>query len=341
MDSFPGNPSENSLSSGVTEAAIRAAVKKSGYPLQTVVSQMLRSRFQVSEEWSYIDRDTGDLRAIDILAQMRLYEFESEMRIRPQLDLLVECKQSDLPFAFFLSSGRPWRVDFPVIAGLRADKVTVTSDDDPSSMTFGVLDALEVSDDVFFTVPQYCTTFSKCVRKGTDLQLSGTDAYSGLVLPIIKAQQHFVASQKPVETAVYFDMHLSFAIGVVDAPLIAVECVREDPDLKLIPWVRILRHEYISNNEHWDRSKIWAIDVVHKDYFSVYLNDYLLPFADRLAKLALRHQQVLASGRGFVAGMGKNWATKIESRLSPASVSTISARVWAALRAPFQRSQKP
>ena len=107
MKRVPSNPGSNKLGSGVTEKAVNEAVAKSGYPLQTIIARSLRGQeFGVNEEWSYIDRDTSDLRTLDIMAAKLFYDFESEpTRVRPTLNLLIECKQSNLPFIFFSASG--------------------------------------------------------------------------------------------------------------------------------------------------------------------------------------------------------------------------------------------
>lgn len=95
MKEAQGNPKTNAIGAGITDEDVLVAIKKSGYPLQTIIASNLRPEFQVQEEWSYIDRDTDDLRTIDILAQRDLYDIKKKQpRVRPQLALLVECKQS-------------------------------------------------------------------------------------------------------------------------------------------------------------------------------------------------------------------------------------------------------
>jgi hypothetical protein len=119
METRPNNPATNKLGPGLTETDVLDAVSKSGYPLQTIVGNYLRSQFHVQEEWSYIDKDAQELRTIDILAEKHLYDLTREHpRVRPTLDLLVECKQSALPYVFFLSSSKPWVPHFPLLAGL-------------------------------------------------------------------------------------------------------------------------------------------------------------------------------------------------------------------------------
>src|SRR4029077_15136999 len=135
----------------LTEAQVADAIRKSGYPLQVVVAELLRPDFGIEQEWSYVDKDSGQLRSLDIVAERRLFEFDDQTqpRIRPTLDLLIECKQSDLPFVFFLSSDKVVSHQFPAIAGLFKDTINITTDDDPSSWTMSVVDALDLSEDPF------------------------------------------------------------------------------------------------------------------------------------------------------------------------------------------------
>ena len=94
------NPESNVLGKGIEESDIALAVRASGYPLQIIVSKILGDKFHLIEEWSYRDGDTE--RTIDLLAEMQLFDFsEPQPRVRPTLNLLIECKQSDLPYIFF------------------------------------------------------------------------------------------------------------------------------------------------------------------------------------------------------------------------------------------------
>ena len=122
MKAIPNNPPTNKLGSGLTEADVLDAVSKSGYPLQTIIANFLRPQFHVQEEWSYDDKDTHEPRTMDILAEKWLWDINQEQpRVRPALDLLVECKQSALPYVFFLSSSKPLVPHFPRLTGLITD----------------------------------------------------------------------------------------------------------------------------------------------------------------------------------------------------------------------------
>jgi hypothetical protein len=220
MNSCPNNPGTNGIGAGVTDQQIIEAIEKSGYPLQTAVGDILRSRFGVQDEWSYVDRDTKELRTIDLHAGLTMHGWSPQPRVRPQLHLLVECKQSQLPYVFFEGQRPPLMLDHPKVYGLRVPTIEFTSDDDASTWTNSVIHSLDLQEDSFQTKPVFSVTFSKCVRKGSDLDLSGADAYNGVVLPLIKAMEHFGKAEAPPMTAWYFDAHLTIALGVLDAPMV-------------------------------------------------------------------------------------------------------------------------
>lgn len=319
MNNTPQNPASNQLGAGVNEAQVLAAVDKSGYPLQTIVGQILSSDFNVQQEWCYVDRDSKELRAIDIHARRWLYDWGSgpQPRVRPHLDLLVECKQSLLPYAFFLSSSGRVSLVSPEVAGLNHNNIEISTDDDLSTYTLPIITTLSLHTDSFQQAPLYASSFSKCARKGAELELSGVEVYSGLILPLIKALHHLRIAEQPVQTALYFDAHLVIALGVLDAPMVAVSVENGATALTLTPWVRVLRHEYMEEAEKWERDRLWAVDIVHKDFLPVYIQTHALPFAQRFSERVLRHTIELMVGKGFVSGMKKDLTSPIESRLKP------------------------
>lgn len=171
LDKRSNNPTTNQLGPGVTEGQVHNAVDASGYPLQMYVSDIFRSKkssshketFHISEEWCFVDRDTNALRSIDLLATTSLHGWEPQPRVRPALAVLVECKQSQLPYLFFETQNKPRLVDFPVVAGLRRDKITIKTDDYRSSWQYAVIHALDLNDDHFQSDPPFCYNLSKCV----------------------------------------------------------------------------------------------------------------------------------------------------------------------------------
>jgi hypothetical protein len=320
MDSSSDNPPGNQLGPGVAPEQILAAVKKSGYPLQKRVANALRNDFDVQEEWCYVDRDTKELRSTDIFAQMRLYddEWSTQPRVSPNLTVLVECKQSQLPYVFFLSDSQPQLLDHPRVVGLQFPGVAVSTDDSTASFGLTIIGALGLDRAPFQQAPPFCTTFSKCVRRSSELELSGAEAYSSLILPLAKAVDHFAQISKPGSgDARYFHAHLVVALAVVDSPMVCVAGEAAD-QLSLRPWVRIGRHEYEEVAEwHHQHDRMLVVDLVHRDFLTTYLRSHLVPFATTFAECVLRHPSELASGEGFVPHMGSDMWSPIESRLRP------------------------
>ncbi len=316
MKASSNNPDTNKLNSDISESDIENAIVKSGYPLQTIVSNELRKEFLIQEEWSFLDPKTKEIRAIDILAEKRLYDFkEVQPKVRPTLNLIIECKQSGLPYVFFLSPENIHAQDYPIIVGLFSKDLSISTDDSPSTWSLSIKHALGLDEHDFFKASPPSMTFSKCVRKGKNIALSGTDGYQNLVLPIISSLHDFEEAKKPPRTAMYFDAHLTFGIGVVDSPMIGVKVSTDGHEQELIPWVRVFRHESYEHENHWERKKLYAIDIIHKDFLNEFITKHLLPFATELSEKILKHDKVIANGKGFAKGMEKNSWKDLESRL--------------------------
>jgi hypothetical protein len=224
------------------------------------------------------------------------------------LDLLIECKQSDLPYVFFVSATQPQLREFPYFAGLAQDRIVIKTDDDPSTYTETILGALSLSEHPFVRdAAEPCMTFSKCVRQGNKIELSGTDAFQKTVLPLMKALQYFKKQERPPTTARYFDCHIPLAIAVIDAPMIAARIQNNVTSLSLTPWVRIVRHEAVDPAPFYDRIQT----------FGKYLQQHALPFALQFTPLAIKHHVELSTGKGFASGMNACDWRDIESRLRP------------------------
>jgi hypothetical protein len=315
------NPKANQLVAGVTEADVLDAVAKSGYPLQNIVSDYFgTATFRTVEEWSYLDKDSGQLRTIDVKAERPLFDYEigRDIRIRPSLVLLIECKQSQMPYVFFLSR-HPIRVShFPVFAGLRGEEIAIKTDDDRSTYNVGILGALDLQFRPFLIEdPEFCSSFAKCCRKGKELELSGSDPFLSLVSPLVKALQPCHTAVKPPITAEYFDLYLTLAVAVIDGPMMGVRVQEGSNKLIFLPWVRTVRHEYFEGADWLERGRAFAVDIVHKDFLSTYVENHVQNFAAEFSGLAIKHDRVLASGKAFVSGMNEKPYVELEKRLKP------------------------
>jgi len=318
------NPSTNKIGSGLNVKKIQDAVLNSGFPLQTQIANLLRSKFHVQEEWTYIDPDSKELRAIDILANMMLWnkeEFTPSLRIYPNLSLVIECKKSELPHIFFICPKQKWIPYFPLLAGLRkTDLIDITTDDSASCYKTRIIEALSLDSHQFFKEPECSNLFTKCVRKGKQIEFSGTESFHGIVLPLLKAMRQLKIAYAPKPTTAFFHFNIILGIGIIDGPMVGVYISEKSPKLKFLPWVRIVRHEIGEKPDIFQSNRLFAIDVIHKDFFKEYIDNDLIPFAEEFSKLAIKHQKVLTSGKGFVTGMKNNSRTNLEERLQPVKI---------------------
>jgi hypothetical protein len=317
------NPRSNDVGSGVTEAALRAAVDRCEYPMQASVVRTIsnaaeqhwedRAHTIVQEEWTYQDRDTGDVRAIDALAESHLWPLQSgrQPRIRPVLSLLIECKQSELPHVFFTRPSE--RSLSPVLSGFPHSDVTLVTDDDNSTYNFPLTSLWGLDEHPFVSSPPVAVSLSKVRRNRSDLEITGEDTYNGLTLPLLKATEHLDAVTAYTSTH-YTDGRLLIPLAVIRGPMVSV---LDDGrgDLELIPWARVTRYEPESQPKHWRTHRKFTYDVVHEDYLATYMGK-LIDYTSAFASAILDHQSVLLTGRGFAAGLA-DWQRPVRVDVAP------------------------
>lgn len=279
------------------------AVATSGYPLQTVVASDLRTDFSyVQEEWSYVDKDSGNPRTMDVLA-LRYFNEQSpnepvyEGQVDAGLALLIECKQSNLPYIFFLSPNKPYMPDFPPVAGF--PPLSIEVGDGRSYYDVGASRALSLDRHAFVGDATYSTAFAKCRRKGKGFEVSGEESFNNLVLPLSKALHHFLETRKTHTNAHNYICTLAMGVGVLDAPMVGITVSKEGNDAALLPWVRVMRHETREADRNRSRQDtLIAVDVVHKDFLRTYLDEHLFPFAKVFSDSIDEHKETIRSGRG-------------------------------------------
>lgn len=274
----------NELPKGVTVRQIQDAIRASGYPLQLDIASRLNGSWLVTEEWSYIDRTSGDLRALDISAYLPLHEepLSAAHNVRPGLELLIECKRSELPYVFFKAATSPEIADYPQIHGIRSRDVDVNVVRATTQIPLSKL--LRLSDEGFSRGPvPTCATFSKAVRKGGTFELSGSEAFNSVVMPLLSALDHsYRTSMHDHEHHFYFPV-LTLAVCVVDAPMVLADVLAEG--VTMSSWIRLVRHEATAARKGvLGRTGFYGIDVVHREFFDEYLTKHVLPFANVFKK---------------------------------------------------------
>ncbi|MEX2227492.1 MAG: hypothetical protein WEB52_13700 [Dehalococcoidia bacterium] len=294
------NPGENRLPEGMTEADLRDAVVRSGFPLQSRLANALRTsteNFFVQDEYGYIDADLGapTIRTIDLLVDLDLHPGSHGPEVHPELAMLIECKRSTLPFVFFAADEKLWIPNFPIIAGLPYPFFDLRTPEGHTPVR--PAQALRIDQHPFAGhVPANAYSFSRAARS-SKLELTGADAYQSVTLPLLKAADYFVTCERPNRPP--YTLTIVLPVAVLDAPMLVFQSTNDEERLFACPWVRVARHSPAAPNV-LHRSQLYAIDVVHYAFFDTYLYRHVLPFARHAADLTLQHQAELLAGRGAI-----------------------------------------
>src|SRR5712692_9472159 len=117
----------------------------------------------------------------------------------------------------FLQSGNCSRSSF--VPG--NSRVDIRRDQRPLSWrsdTFPVAHVLGLDRELFARGAEYCATFSKAVRKGSTLELSGSEAFNGVVLPLVSALIYDADHQRVQRQELYWPT-IVLAVCVLQAPM--------------------------------------------------------------------------------------------------------------------------
>lgn len=303
----------NHLPHGMTKELLDEAIIRSGYPLQQVVATKLeKHKLSVRHEWAFQDPITSKIRAMDLLAEKILYKNAKDLRARPELSILVECKRSPDPYVFFLSDIDADKQSsvFPLIAGLKSPYMSMYTPVLNGAVSVNVNDALGLHEHKFITkISNKSLNFTKAALKGgkDKVVLSGDDPYSSLILPLVSAMREFSRIKHPAPTIRYFDTHLVIGLAVVDAPMVGVRVTQDGHDSESVSWVRVFRHEPSEDAHKYERDDmLYAIDVVHIDYLETYLENDLLPYAKIFGEKVIKKAKALASGKESIEDLPSN-----------------------------------
>jgi hypothetical protein len=305
------NPTANELPTKVLEGYLREAVRRSGYPLQTVVASELQKSFSVTEEWGYQDRTTQEHRTLDIFAYRKLpEENRAGLLIAPALVLLVECKRSQNPYVFFKSEtecGRPL-MDFPRIAGLQ--RIELHEGQKSQEISPSRCLGLE-SEHFVIECPPVCTSFARAggksedghgnaaartVQDGRGMVLTGTDGYNSILLPLISSLE-FLGNYYSVSVSPVYPT-IAFAVCILDGPMVLSEGSPELPILSMVPWVRLLRREKRKIHNGFLHAQ-FVVDFVHRHALAPFLGE-LLQFASLVRDRAVEKGAIFQSGHAAV-----------------------------------------
>jgi len=296
MRTSPENPKNNQIPAGVDVAELTASIELSGYPLQGIVASKLVGSFGVTEEWGFVDRDTQEHRNLDVFAYHPLADDKS-LSVQPSLALLIECKRSRFPYIFFQrATDQPIR-HFPTIAGLPYGRVQIYEQNGNKMREEIGAVALSLNKHPFVNAgPAVCSAFCRANLNGKKVELSGSETYNSIVLPLSKALDHAYQLYKAQEKATTIFPVLMICVNVLDAPMMLVEDPQKASDPILTPWVRVVRQEANADNKSWEKYKFNVIDTVHVDYFDDFINHHLLPLAIDFKQRSIQLADILFNG---------------------------------------------
>jgi hypothetical protein len=280
------------LPSGITLSDLQETIKRSGYPFQASIANVLReyldlggSSAGIQEEWTYVDSEASQVRSIDIFAEANLLQpTEGDPhRVTPLLNMLVECKQSDMPYVFFLRANSPKRLyDFPEIIGLPTSRIFMVDPKGPHDrilrFSMDLPNLLEIWDFPFFDRPAlFGISVSKLARRpGGKLELTGEEAYRSLTLPLLKACDHLKNVCRPSGSDKRFRCRMVICLVVLRAPMFGVIRSEDGEDLiSPVPWVRMNYLEPSRWSPESGASNVRYYDVVHEGHLATYMAELI------------------------------------------------------------------
>jgi hypothetical protein len=305
------------LKAGITHSDLLEVINTSGYLFQAEVADKIRQQFsnvpgaRIQEEWGYIDADSQGTRTLDVYAEVPLWESadgESDTRrakIHPYLNILVECKQSELPYVLFLRAGTVSEIlNFPEFGGIKSNDIRVFPEEwQEDSGTRGESFAMSLHDsfachnlEAFEGPPFNAISLAKVMRKGGGgkLEISGEETYRGLTLPLLKAADYVKSQVAPSDDAKALSPRLIVTAAVVKAPLMGVFLHSGETFLAGVPLARVCRVEP-ANGEWGTSGNTRFFDIVHSSHWEEYLRT-LMDDSLELARRMLGHEEELLSG---------------------------------------------
>jgi hypothetical protein len=298
---------------------LKDAISRSGYPFQATTAASLRRRLaeyfndvSIQEEWEYVDSETQQARSVDILADVGALNFDQRVYKSPtmpifcRLNLVIECKQSENPYIFFLRDAPPEGAPFfPEMLGPVKDTVKVFERSEEGEISdraaiLGVRDLLGFYEFDFVLPPlPYAVSLAKALRSKSKVEITGEETYRALTYPLLKAVDHLKAT---VQSGPQSRLQERFIVplAVVRAPMIGSIFSQEgEQRLISLPWVRVSRLEPVRDVEDGKRSGtlVRYYDVVHESYLDTYIGA-LAEAVTKISRRIMEHSDELRSGAG-------------------------------------------
>lgn len=311
-------PEYSQLNNGMTPEDLKEAIGKSGYPFQATTAAALQGLLgrhfrdvKIQEEWEYIDRETQQARSVDILAKVHLTDFNfhgvqswETLPIFSHLSLVIECKQSENPYIFFLRESPPeGSPSFPEMVGpikkmIRIYDRVETGEVLSKSSAMSSRAALGFYE-FNYILPSlpYAISFAKIMRNKSKIELSGEETYRALTYPLLKAVDHLrsIADLDQQLSQLFF-----IPIAIVRAPMFGSIFMKNgEQRLISLPWVRVSRLEPSQNSSGMQgfSDEVRYFDVVHESHLEKYI-EHLVSAFSQISQRIVEHSGELRAGVG-------------------------------------------
>ncbi|QNP75085.1 hypothetical protein IAG44_40550 [Streptomyces roseirectus] len=318
MSNTENVPEFAQLNNGMKPEDLKDAISRSGYPFQAITAASLRSLLakyfndvSIQEEWEYIDSETQQARSVDILADMGTLDFDQRVYKSPamplfcRLNLVIECKQSENPYIFFLRDAPPEGApSFPEMIGPVKGAVKVFERTEEGEISdraaiLSVRDLLGFYEFDFVLPPlPYAVSLAKALRSKSKVEVTGEETYRALTYPLLKAVDHLKATVQsgPQPSQERFIV----PIAVVRAPMVgSIFSPEGEQRLISLPWVRVSRLEPVRNAADGKSAGtlVRYYDVVHESYLDTYMGALAAAIIN-ISKRIMEHPDELRSGAG-------------------------------------------
>jgi hypothetical protein len=261
------------------EATFRDAVSLSGFPLQILVAAALQDRgFHVQEEWAYLDPDSDERRALDIVG--RRYQSDSAFVSEKggsllSTALLVECKRSTRPYLFFESVNPPTLGTFPPVVGLGNGRIRLSPADAEANwiQEQALSHFLGADAEPFVLEPLVSASVSRAVPNGKKIEISGDEPYRSLLLPLTKAMTRYMQEASGARNAGRIqNVVVPMGLAVFDAPMIFIGRPADELRIEPITWTRIVvRNPATGEANRWNPLGFKVVDAIHESFLDRYL----------------------------------------------------------------------
>jgi hypothetical protein len=279
------------------EHQLLSALHDAGWLLEQRAVRVLSERdLHPRAGWAYEDVDEpGTSRELDVWTYRQLYR-DNDSKVLVAMSLLVECKQSSLPYVAIGQDLPQWRFSANPTEHVLPTQNLITArspgrnEYTPAWNELGFNDLAVDNGGSRFRATQ----LTRLDRKGSGWSASNSGIFTSLVYPLAKAlrasqvghrtREHQLSAESKRDH--FAEILLHFPVVLISCPLYVVDASTEAPVVERRPWVTA-RRELKSRNV----TGTFDIDIVTEDAFARYVDQRIAlaqAIADRVESDPLR-----------------------------------------------------